>query len=59
MLLLRYLLACSTVDCLGRLKSSALRSRMVDPGAGSLAFCDDCGDPRNAGYDVKVGVLLD
>lgn len=58
-LLLRYLFACSTDDCLGRLISSALNSLTVDPDETSLAFCDAGRVPRNAGYEVKVGVLLD
>lgn len=59
MLLLRYRLACSTDDCLGRFMSSALNSFTVDPAELSLTFCDDDWVPRNAGYEVKVGVLLD
>ena len=39
--------------------SSALNSLTVDPGETSLAFCDADWVPRNAGYEVKVGVLLD
>lgn len=58
-LLLRYLFANSTEDCLGRLMSSALNNRTVDPGETSLTFCDGDGLPRKVGYEVKVGVLLD
>ena len=58
MLRLRYRLACSTIACLGILISSALETR--DEGlTTSYANCDGTCVSRKAGYDVKLGVLMD
>lgn len=54
MLRRRYRLACSPADCFGRLISSMLDTRPWTP-APSFALVED---PRNAGYEVNVGVLL-